>query len=98
MKTYQQIYEELQTETNGTYTTLEVLRIFRDEGGNWVGSANQLMQLSALSLELTGIRVGECSGCKITAIRNMLRWLENHEQTILNQLTLEKYGKPRKTK
>lgn len=93
MRSYAEIYQSLKDTTNGRFTTLEVLKIFKEEKGNWVGSPQQLMQITSISHELTGIRVGSCSGCQITAVNNLIKWLDNHEQTILNQLTLEKAGK-----
>lgn len=85
MKTFKEIYDIIISDTGEKYTIREVLRIFDSEGGNWVGSSNQLMTIGMLSYEITGIRIGECSGCKITAVRNLIRWLNTHEQTFIEQ-------------
>ncbi len=90
MMTYEEIYESLKSKTNAPFTTLEVIRIFKNEGGNWVGTPEQLMQIASLSHEITGVRVGECSGCKISAINNLNRWLDNHEENIVNWLKYQK--------
>jgi len=95
MRSYLEIYESLKETTNGRFTTLEVIKIFKSEDGNWVGSPDQLRQIASVSHELTGIRVGACSGCQISAVNNLCRWLDNHEQNILNQITLQKAVKPK---
>ena len=95
MMTYQQIYDSLKSKTNAPFTTLEVIKIFQNEGGNWVGTPEQLMQISNFSHEITGVRVGECSGCKIQAINNLNRWLKNHEENILNQAFAQEDKKQR---
>jgi hypothetical protein len=90
MMTYEEIYNSLLDKHNTLYSTLEVIRIFKNEGGNWIGTPSQLMQITNLSHEITGVRVGECSGCKISAINNLNRWLDNHEANILKQKTQPK--------
>jgi hypothetical protein len=98
MKTYEEIYESLKSKTNAPFTTLEVIRIFKNEGGNWVGTPEQLMQIASISHEITGVRVGECSGCKISAINNLNRWLDNHEANIVkqkNEPIVKQRGRPK---
>ena len=80
MRNYQDIYSELKEKTDQRFTTYEVLDIFRKEDNNWVGSSWQMMKLQELSHEITGIRPGNCSGCKIDVIHNMVRWLNNYEK------------------
>jgi hypothetical protein len=83
MKTYEQIYVELQDKPNDSrFTLLECLNIFENEG-SWVGSGFQMMKAMELVSEITGIRPGSCSGCRIDALQNMVRWKNNYEKTLV---------------
>jgi hypothetical protein len=38
-----------------------------------------MMKLKEYYTEITGIRVGTCSGCAIDMMRNMIRWVNRYE-------------------
>lgn len=77
MRTYEQIYNDLTTKTE-QYTLRELIRIFENEN-SWIGSTWQLMKLKEIHTEITGIRAGNCSGCNIDVMINMIRWVNKYE-------------------
>ena len=94
MRTFEQIYTDLNTKTGEQYTIRELIGIFEHER-SWIGSGLQLMRLREISHEITGIRVGNCSGCLVDMMTNMARWVNRYEsehtQTETNEV---KKGRP----
>ena len=82
MRTYEDIFNELNEPTDQRFTLYKVIDIFRKEN-DWVGSGFQFMKLAETVTEITGIRPGTCSGCKLNVLRDMARWVENYEKTLV---------------
>ena len=83
IKTYDQIYAEMQ-QPGERYTLLELINIFEAES-SWCGTGFQMMQMMELITNITGIRPGSCSGCRIDALQNMVRWKNNYEKTLVKE-------------
>jgi hypothetical protein len=77
--TYDEIYEKLAESTGERFTLLECLKIWEKEG-DWCGAGIQQMKIKELMTAITGIRPGNCSGCFIDALNNMVRWLNRYEK------------------
>jgi hypothetical protein len=60
------------------FTILELLKIF-DKESSWCGTNYQLIRIKEYSQEITGIRSGDCQGCMIQAMKNMVRFVNKYE-------------------
>ena len=59
------VYNNLKEKPEGArFSYLELICIWRDEPGTWNGNGFQMMKLSEIMLEITGVRTGDCAGCK----------------------------------
>ena len=98
MRTFEEIYILLTATNEGDKFSLrELLTIFENEN-SWIGSAYQMMKLKEYQQEITGIRPGNCSGCNIEVMVNMIRWVNRYEQENVNTQveTKQRAGRPRK--
>jgi hypothetical protein len=77
MRTYAEIYADLMAKSE-THSLRDLVKIFETEN-SWIGSPFQMMKLKEYYTEITGIRVGTCSGCAIDMMRNMIRWVNRYE-------------------
>ena len=84
IRPFAEIYADMTTNTGDRFTILELLKIF-DKEKYWVGTDQQTLKCGSLALEITGIRAGSCSGCMINALKDLVRWVNNHEANILIQ-------------
>lgn len=75
--TFNEIYERFQEKHDGDLTLNNLIDIFVEEN-SWIGTPFQLMKIKELSYLITGIRVGQCSGCAIDCLINMDRWINNY--------------------
>lgn len=89
MRTYDQIYESLKESTGERFTLLELINIFKNES-SWVGSPIQLVKLKELITEITGARPGNCNGCNIESMKNMVRFVTNYENDLSKRPSLPK--------
>ena len=94
--TFEEIYNQLKENTGDRFTMYELLQIFTNES-DWVGTPYQMMKLGELQYNITGIRVGNCSGCKIDMLRNMSKWLKQYEATRVEEVK-PKMGRPKSVK
>jgi hypothetical protein len=80
MKRFKEIYEEMQSTPlfDERFTILKLIKIFEEES-SWCGTNYQLIRIKEYSQELTGIRSGDCQGCMIQAIKNMVRFVNKYE-------------------
>ena len=101
MRTYEQIYNH--AKEVGILAVYEKVNTLRSQllitGGdmnsiNYEFSQQQLLVLSALQYEITGIRPGSCMGCTQDVIRRMNTWLINNKP----QLQVHKYEGKHKRK
>jgi hypothetical protein len=92
MRTYEQIYNE--AKEVGILAVYEKANTLRAQllitGGdmnsiNYEFSQQQLLVLSALQYEITGIRPGGCMGCIQDVIRRMNTWLINNKPQPQNE-------------
>jgi hypothetical protein len=86
MRTYEQIYN--QAKQDGIIDVYDKANTLRAQylitGGdmnsiNYEFSQQQLLVLSALQYEITGIRPGSCMGCIQDVVRRMNTWLINNK-------------------
>ena len=96
MRTYEQIYNHAkEAGIIDVYDKANTLRAqFLITGGdmnsiNYEFSQQQLLVLSALQYEITGIRPGSCMGCIQDVVRRMNTWLTANKPEI-KQLTKTK--------
>jgi len=80
MRRYEEIYNEMQNTPffDERFTVLELIKIF-DKESSWCGTNYQLIRIKEYSQEITGIRSGDCQGCMIQAIKNMVRFVNKYE-------------------
>jgi len=81
MRTFDDIYNDFVIKNNPEfkYTFKELLQIFEREQ-SWLGHPLQLIRLREIQTEITGIRPGNCSGCNIEVLVNMVRWINRYEK------------------
>ena len=86
MRTYEQIYNHAKQDgIIDVYDKANTLRAqYLITGGdmnsiNYEFSQQQLLVLSALQYEITGIRPGSCMGCIQDVVRRMNTWLINNK-------------------
>ena len=60
------------------FTVLELIKIFDNES-SWCGTNYQLIRIKEYSQEITGIRSGDCQGCTVQAMKNMVRFVNKYE-------------------
>ena len=93
--TYAEIYEKLKEDTGDRFTLLKCLDIWKNEG-DWCGSGIQQVKIKELMTAITGIRPGNCSGCFIDALNNMVRWVRNYEKELQEtENNKPKLGRPK---
>lgn len=80
MRRYEQIYNEMQVKfaQDERFAVLELIKIFDNES-SWCGTNYQLIRIKEYSEEITGIRSGDCQGCMIQAMKNMVRFVNKYE-------------------
>lgn len=90
MRRYKEIYEEMQSTPliNERFTILELIQMF-DKESSWCGTNFQLIRIKEYSQEITGIRSGDCQGCMIQAIKNMVRFVNKYESENPKEITIE---------
>ena len=74
------------------FTILELLKIFDNES-SWCGTNYQLIRIKEYSQEITGIRSGDCQGCMIQAMKNMVRFVNKYELDNPKELIVEEKPK-----
>lgn len=79
MKPFKDIYAELCDKRGYRYSLRELLYIFVAET-SWIGEAQQLNWLKSLLHEITQIRPGDCPGCNLESVKNMVRWVTKYEE------------------
>jgi hypothetical protein len=82
MRTYDEIYSDIIADTGDRFTIRKLIDVFVTES-DWIGTHQQTLKCASLSLEITGIRIGSCSSCMLDGIKNLVRWINKHEETIL---------------
>jgi hypothetical protein len=90
MRRYEEIYNEMQGAllADERFTILELIKIFDNES-SWCGTNYQLIRIKEYSQEITGIRSGDCQGCMIQAIKNMVRFVNKYELENPKPVTIE---------
>jgi hypothetical protein len=82
MRTFKDIIEDMKNPKGQKYSVYELIKIFKNEC-SWAGNNQQQLELFSYSHEITGIRVNtNCSGCVLTALKNLSNWLEREEKII----------------
>ena len=77
-----EIYKQLNDKPQVyAYSLFQLLEIFENEN-SWIGHPLQMENLRQLSHEITGIRPGNCSGCNIEVLGNLIRWKNNYINTL----------------